>query len=280
MLLSEAFKQYKRDVIAYGNQSRKTEEHHFLALKSLVKHIGDVDVSSLTFEHIRDWKSALEDERKSVNTVRGYIVKLRCVLKYLMKNKIDSLDPDLVAIPKREQKVPTWITPEEVTKLIDATPFTRSKCIISLLYASGIRVSELCSLNIDQMVDGRFTVVGKNNKPRLCFYDKRTALLLRRYLDMRSDNNPALFVQRISKTRIRPSGVQEILIHARRLAHIDKCITPHTLRHSYATDLMQSGASIHNVQRLMGHTNIATTSLYLHSSDVRLQEEYAKYHSV
>lgn len=279
MLLSEAFLLYASNVIAFKNQSRKTMEMNSLALKSLQKHIGDIDVSLLTFEDIRRWKEKLEDERKSANTIRGYIIKLRCVLQYLRKIKVDTLDVDEVPVPKRENTVPSWLTPEEANIFIDSVRSLRGKAIVTFLYASGIRVSELCALNRDQLHDGRFTVIGKGNKPRLCFYDQRSAIYISRYLSKRKDNSPALFVQRMKPVRMNKGGVEEIFRTARRKSKLNKTITPHTMRHSFASDLAQNGIPIHSLQRMLGHANVSTTSQYLHVSDVRLEEEYARFHS-
>lgn len=274
----EAFTSYTEDVVAFRNQSKRTEEHHNLALRSFVKHVGNIQVDSITFQIVRNWKLALEAENKSDTTVRGYIIKLRNVMKYLNKKGI-GMSYDEIPIPKRVDTVPTWISPEEVTKLIDACPHIRAKAIVSLLYSSGVRVTELTQLNRDQLQDRRFTVMGKGNKPRLCFYDERTELYLNKYLSKRTDEHPALFIQRLSKQRMNKGGVEEIFRIARRKIG-NKKITPHTLRHSYATQLISNGMPIHTLQRLMGHSNISTTSVYLHVSYPQLQSEYEKYHQV
>lgn len=280
MLLSEAFERYRSDVVLFRNQSRRTDEQVVTAKNSLLKYVGDIDLSMLTFEYIRLWKCALEDERKSRGTVRQYILKLRVVLAYMQRLKEDCIDYQIIPVPKREINVPTYIEPEEVQILIDNACNIRAKAVMSLLYASGIRVSELCQLNRDQLKDGKFTVVGKGNKPRICFYDERTAVLLHKYLRTRTDNHLALFVQRTRLTRLNKGGVEEMFRCARKKAGFTKIITPHTMRHSYATNLAQQGMPIHSLQRLLGHSSLETTSLYLHVSNPRLQEEYAKYHSV
>lgn len=280
MLLSEAFDNYARDVIIFRNQSRKTMEMNNIALKSLLKHVGDINVSELGFQDVRKWKEKLEDENKSVNTIRGYIIKLRCILGYLRRMKLDSLDPDSVPVPKRQQTLPTWVSPEDVTRLIDSTPMLRAKTIISFLYASGVRVSELCSLNRDDLHDGRFSVVGKGGKTRLCFYDRRSTLYLERYLKGRKDSNPALFVQRVGDRRINKGGVEEIFRCARLKAGFDKYITPHTMRHSFSSDLMQKGLPIHSLQMMLGHSQLSSTQIYLHVSNPQLAEQYERYHTI
>ena len=278
MKLSEAFESYYQ-VISFRNQSFKTAEMHWYAMKSLIKCVGDIEVSEFTFQHARKWKEKMEQEGKGASTIRGYVIKLRCVLVHLRRIKVDCMDVDEVPVPKREATVPSWITPEEVEQLIQACPFKRGKAIISLLYASGIRVSELVNLNRDQLHDGRFTVIGKGSKPRLCFYDERTTRLLDSYLRTRKDNCPALFIQRVGCTRLKKSGVEAIFRHTRVRAGFTKPITPHTLRHSFATDLAQQGIAIHNLQMMLGHSNLATTGMYLHTSNPRLEESYKQYHT-
>ncbi len=278
MKISEAFYSYYQ-VISFRNQSFKTAEMHWYAMKSLIKCVGDIDMSDVTFQHARKWKERMEQEGKGQSTIRGYIIKFRCVIKHVHQQKYPCIDVAEVPVPKREATVPSWITPEEVARLIDACAFKRGKAIIALLYASGIRVSELVSLNRDQLKDGRFTIVGKGSKPRLCFYDRRAHELIITYLRTRKDHHPALFIQRISKERLKKSGVEAILRHTRERAGFTKPITPHTLRHSFATDLAQRGIALHNLQMLMGHSSLATTGIYLHVANPRLEEEYAKYHS-
>ncbi|MEI7632110.1 MAG: tyrosine-type recombinase/integrase [bacterium] len=279
MLISEAFASYYQ-IISFKNQSSRTAEMHFTALKSLLKTCGEIPIESLTFEHIRQWKELMEKEGKSQNTIRAYIIKLRCVVVHMRKIKVSCIDVDEIPLPKRENTIPSWITPEQVSKLIQTCSHKRAKAIVSLLYSSGIRVSELTQLNRDQLHEGKFTIIGKGNKLRLCFYDQRTATAIELYLKTRVDNHPALFIQRISKQRMNKSGIERIFVEARNKGGFTQKITPHTLRHSFATDLAQKGIAIHNLQTLMGHSSIATTGMYLHVSNPRLQEEYKKYHTV
>lgn len=276
MRLSEAFDAYCADVIVFSNQSNKTEENHMVTKKNLISYMGDVEIEDLNFQSIREWKQYLQASR-SADTVRNYIIKLRVVLAYLKKQGYKVVDPDLIAVPKRITKAPVCITKEQVTELIYSTPVLRCKLIISLLYASGIRVSELCALNRDQLRNGRFTVTGKGGKSRICFYDQRTAHLLDVYLKTRVDNNPALFYT--VQGRIKPGTVQDLFKRLRKRTGIEN-IHPHTLRHTFATELMQSGMNIYNVSKLLGHTNIQTTSIYLHVTDPHLEAEYEKYHRV
>lgn len=276
MKVSFAFDSYCRDVIVFGNQSRKTEENHNIVKKNLVTFTNDIEIEDLTFSTVRDWKIAL-DKHRSPETVRNYIIKLRVVLAYLQKQGYDVLDPDTIPVPKRTDKVPDFVTKEDVARLIECTGKIRNKAIISLLYASGIRVSELCSLDIDSIRDNRFTIVGKGGKARLCFIDARTASLLKKYVRTRKDNHSALFVS--NKGRITPGTVQEIFKYARKKTGLPN-VHPHTMRHSFATNLLQGGIHIYSLSRLMGHASISTTQTYLHVTDIDLEKAYSRHHTI
>lgn len=281
LLLSVAFEAYKRDVIVFRNQYRKTEEHHTVTLKSLITFLGkDIEVSLLTFAHVRDWKIHMEKAHRTQATIRGYLVRLRVVLAYLKANGYNSLDSELITLPKRVQSVPEVITPAEVQLLIDSTDKIRNKAIISLLYSTGLRVSELCSLDRSDVRENHFTVLGKGGKSRICFIDERTRELIDAYLAKRVDNNPALFIDALNGSRIKPGGVQEIFRRVRAKAGFSYPIHPHTMRHSYATNLMSNGMHIYTLSRLLGHASIQTTAIYLHISDPKLEEEYIRYHSI
>lgn len=276
MTIRAAFNAYRMDVIVYGNQSRKTEENHLIVQRNLLDYVGDIDVDQLTFAIVRDWKLHL-DKGRSPETVRNYIIKLRVVLAYLKKRGIPALDPDLISVPKRTDKVPSYVLKEDVAKLIECTAKVRNKAIISLLYSSGIRVSELCRLNTADLKKDHFTVIGKGGKARLCFIDTRTQDLITLYLQQRIDNHEALFISHFG--RITPGNVQEVFKYARKRANLPN-VHPHTMRHSFATNLLEGGMHIYTLSRLLGHTSIATTQAYLHTTDRNLQTDYAKYHTV
>lgn len=276
MTLSEAFDSYCMDVIVYGNQSPKTEENHRIVKKNLLEYFGDIDIATITFPMIRDWKLHL-DKGRSSDTVRNYIIKLRVVLAYLKKQGVDCIDPDLVAVPRRHDKVPVFITKEQVALLIDCTSKIRNKAIISLLYSSGVRVSELCRLDIGDIKEGRFTILGKGGKARLCFVDERTQGYLKKYLRSRKDNDSALFMS--GGGRMTVGNVQEIFKCARKKAGLHD-VHPHTMRHSFATNLLSTNMNLRHVQVLMGHASLETTQMYLHVTDPDLEKAYAAHHTV
>jgi len=279
MLLSVAFACYARNVIAFRNQSKKTEEHHLVTLKSLVGYLGDIPITCLSFDKVRDWKLSMEARNLSAITIRGYLIKLRVVLAYLHSKGYSVLPPEQIPLPKRVDRVPDIVSPEQVQLLINSTRKARNKAIISMLYSTGLRVSELCALNRIDIQEDYFTVIGKGGKSRICFIDKRTRRLLNRYLSKRSDNDPSLFISPLIGARMTPGGVQELFKYARKKAGFDFPVHPHTLRHSFATNLMANGCHIYTLSRLMGHASISTTQIYLHLADPQLGEEYKKYHT-
>lgn len=286
----DAFEIYRRDFIVYRNQSRKTEEMHLLCMKSLTAFFGTIPLRELSFQHVRDWKEDLE-KTKSPNTVRGYILKLRVVLAFVKKLGYETIDPDIIGVPKRKSVQVTFITEEEVERLIEATfrpqpgyatnNRHRNRALISLLYASGIRVSELCRMNrADIQKDGTFTVVGKRDKPRLCFLDERTMGYISDYLELRRDHNPALFLSDLTSNRISVATVQEIFRVARMKAGINKPIHPHTMRHSFATNLLRNNANLIYVKEFLGHTSVQTTEMYTHVVNEDLRRVYLEKHTV
>jgi integrase/recombinase XerD len=274
MTITEAFDLYRLDYIVFRNQSAKTEENHYVCMRALVGFFGDVEIESLSFRMVRDWKLHL-DKNRSPATVRNYVIRLRVVLEHLNRRGYKVLDANVVPVPKRIQKVPVCLSREQVTTFISSTKSLKNKAIISLLYASGLRVSELCALNREDIKDDKFTVVGKGGKARLCFLDERTKVLMGLYLESRVDNHQALFLTDYNG-RITPGTVQDNFRRIRKASGIE--CHPHTLRHSYATNLMDNGMHIYTLSRLMGHSSIQTTSVYLHVTDPQLQEEYTKHH--
>lgn len=225
---------------------------------------------------VRLWKIELESCR-SDETVRNYIIKLRVVLAYLEDRGMAVLSPKQVPVPKRTDKVPVFLTKEQVTQCINATQRIKNKAIVSLLYASGIRVSELCSLDRGQYNNKSFTVVGKGGRARLCFIDERTIKLCKLYYATRDDNERACFLNDAGR-RITPSAIQETFRTIRKQTGLD--VHPHTLRHSFATNLLQSNTNLFHVSQMLGHRQLDTTARYLHVVNHDLQEVYKKHHTI
>ena len=235
-------------------------------------------------------------ERLSVLTQSYHLIALRGFLKYLSKRGIKSLDPTLVDLPRAAKKQVTFLHFDEVERLLNEIPEDtetglRDRAIIELLFSGGLRVSELCKLNRDSINLERreFVVRGKGKKDRPIFIDQSTADCIKDYLDMRTDSLPALFLNNSKNLqtpstsgdyrRLTPRSIERIVQGYARKAGITKHVTPHTLRHSFATDLLMNGADIRSVQSLLGHANISTTQIYTHVTDPHLREVHERFHT-
>lgn len=289
MLLSEAFEMYRRDYIVFKNQSARTEESNDLARRSLVGFVGDIPLETLSFQNIRDWKENLEC-CVSKNTVRLYIIRLRVVLRFMRIRGYPCVSEESVGVPKRQSKIVKFVTPEQVEMMVaavNASPLGYSKlnklraiAVIRTLAASGVRVTELCSMNRDDAAHiSGFTVIGKGDKPRPCFLDNLARDAVQRYLTARPDNNQALFLKSANGKRIDKGGVEAITRTAGRLAEIPFSVTPHTFRHGFATDLLRNNTNLVYVRDFLGHSSVQTTEMYTHVVNEDLRRIYLEKHT-
>lgn len=291
-------------------RSTKTTENYGLYLARFLDLItqdfpegATIKPADLTPEILRKFRLRLNrfddnqnHERLSALTQSYHLIALRGFLKYLAKRGIKSLDPSLVDLPRAAKKQVTFLHFDEVSRLLSEIPTDtetglRDRAIIELLFSGGLRVSELCNLNRDSINLARreFMVRGKGKKDRPIFIDQTTAEHIEEYLNARTDTLPALFLnnssnQNIPDTsgdfrRLSPRSIERIIGKYTRQAGITKHVTPHTLRHSFATDLLMNGADIRSVQSLLGHANIATTQIYTHITDPHLKEVHEKFHT-
>lgn len=279
MKISEAFEMYRADYMRLKGLSATTLSQSHYHEKSLILFVGDKDLSLLTISDVSRWFSSLAKSRGQ-NTVRNYVCTLRSMLRYANLRDERCLNPDLIPIPKRLPNIPEFLTPEEITKLIEATDILRTKLIISLLYSSGIRLSELISLNREQIKNRRFTVIGKGGKARLCFIDERTERYLEEYLSARKDNHEALIVSVIHKGRMTNTNIQLLIANVGERAGFSRKIHPHIFRHSFATNLLQNGMDIRYIKELLGHSSLSTTAIYTHIVDNDLEQKYKESHTI
>ncbi|MBR1802009.1 tyrosine-type recombinase/integrase [Candidatus Saccharibacteria bacterium] len=263
----------------------------------------ELEPKDITPEMLRKYRLKLnrfEDnqnhERLSTLTQSYHLIALRGFLKYLSKRGIKSLDPTLVDLPHAVKKQVTFLHYDEIERLLAEIPIDtetglRDRAIIELLFSGGLRVSELCNLNRDSINLERreFVVRGKGRKDRPIFIDQSTADCIKDYLDYRTDSLPALFLNNSKNLqtpstsgdyrRLTPRSIERIVQNYARKAGITKHVTPHTLRHSFATDLLMNGADIRSVQSLLGHANISTTQIYTHVTDPHLREVHERFHT-
>ncbi len=280
--ISETFNLYKTDYIVMSNQSPKTEESYAGACKLLIRLYGDIPISDFTFDMIRDWRNWLLTWQ-SQDTVRGNIICIRMVLKYMAKKGYKVLNYDEIPVSKREKRIIKYLNEEQMAEFIKviAEPVRgysnanrlRNIAMVTLLYATGLRNSELCSLNRDSIKKRTFTVIGKSRDPRIGFIDATAERAIANYMAIRDDTNRALFISPITGKRITSDTIRKIFKNACERSDFDG-IHPHTIRHSYATRLLEHKVDLRYVGDLMGHVDLNTTRAYTHYSNPKLMEIY------
>lgn len=300
MYLSELIIDFIEHVEVERGRAQKTAENYHLYLQRLVEFAGDVEVSKITSEVVRKWRLWLnryeneQGDSLSPLTQSYHLIALRSFLGYCSKRDIATLTPEKVELPKAKRKQVNFLTQEETERIMETVKGNspqdlRDKAILELLYSSGLRVSELCNLNRDHinLERGEFMVRGKGQKDRPVFISPEATECLAAYVATRRDPAKPLFIRYSgAKTgdsdgesfRLTPRSVQRLVSHYAKLAGITKQVSPHTLRHSFATDLLMNGADIRSVQSMLGHSNIATTQVYTHVTDKHLREVHRQFH--
>jgi len=228
-------------------------------------------------------------------TQNYYVIALRSFLRFLIKNDFKTLEPSKIDLPKTESRSLKFLEKDQVDRLVTACDTSkedgiRDRAILELLFSTGLRVSELVGLNQDKInIERReFGVIGKGGRARVVFISDRAAEWVKRYLDKRQDVFKPLFI-RYSGVVIEDNGGEKMRLTARsverivkkyvRLARIPVDASVHTLRHSFATDLLTNGADLRSVQEMLGHKNIATTQIYTHITNKQLRDVHHSFHS-
>lgn len=301
MYLSELIIDFIEHLEVERGRSQKTAENYHLYLMRLVEFAGDIEMEKMNEELLRKWRLWLnrykneQDDSLATITQSYHLIALRSFLTYCSKRGIDTLSPEKVELPKVSRKQVSFLQHDEVERLFEAIdPGTliglRDRAIVELLFSSGLRISELVALNRDHINAKRreFTVRGKGKKDRPVFISQRAADWVLEYLDARDDNLPPLFINYGGRQEIITSGdykrlsarsIQRIVSRYAKLAGITKHVSPHTMRHSFATDLLMNGADLRSVQSMLGHSNIATTQVYTHVTDQHLKEVHERFHN-
>ena len=300
-LLSDMIMDYIEHLEVEGGRSAKTAENYRRYLERLIVFLGDIPVEALNQELIRKYRIWLnrhtndQGDGLSIITQNYHLVALRGFLRYISNRDISSLSPEKIILPKVARKQVTFLHYDEIGRLIEQINCSeetgmRDRAIVELLFSSGLRVSELVNLNRDHINTRRreFMVRGKGQKDRPVFVSQAAAAHVDEYLAARIDNLPPLFLSYSSNNvasttgdyrRLTARSIQRIVSKYARLAGITKHVSPHTMRHSFATDLLMNGADIRSVQSMLGHSSIATTQVYTHVTDQHLRESYEKFHS-
>jgi len=281
------------------NRSILTVKNYERYLKKFFSWSQISDISQITEDLIlkyRLWLNRQVDAKgnplKKI-TQNYHIIALRGLLSFLTKKGYKVLAPDKIELARQEKRQVSFLEPDEIKRLLQAPKGNnlrnlRDKAILETLFSTGLRVSELVSLNRDDvnLDKGEFTVRGKGGKLRLVFLSESAKLAIKNYLEKRIDICEALFIRVPKKMkpdetnlRLTPRTVQRIISkYASKAGIVGKRVTPHTMRHSFATEMLAAGADIRSVQEMLGHSSITTTQVYTHVTDPRLKEVYKKYH--
>jgi len=272
------------------NRSIKTRENYERYLKGFFIFSKIKDEKDITLEAVRDFRLHLARTGIKKNTQSYYIIALRNFLKFLIKQDYKVLSPDKIELPKIAQRQIDIIEYADLERLLtapkgDDVRSLRDRAILETLFSTGLRISELCALN--RYVDlsrGELSVRGKGEKIRVVFFSDRAKKTIKAYLDKRGDADEAMFVS-LTKSkspkvlgRVIPRTVQRLVNFYSRKAGIPDHVTPHQLRHQFATDLLIGGADLRSVQELLGHANIATTQVYTHLTNKELKEVHKAFH--
>lgn len=309
MYISDLIEDFLEHLEIESGRSKKTIDNYrlylerFLELSQEILNKDDIKPTDVTRELLRKYRLKLNrygsenggDDLKTI-TQTYHLIALRGFLKYLTRREIKSLDSSLVELPHVIRKQVTFLHYDEVEDMLNQIDTStesglRDRAIIELLYSGGLRVSELVgldrgSINLERR---EFMVRGKGSKDRPIFISQSAADRVQDYLDARTDSLPALFLNNSRNTqtvdtsgnyrRITARSVERIVEKYARLAGITKHVSPHTLRHSFATDLLMNGADLRSVQSMLGHADISTTQIYTHVTDAHLKEIHEKFHS-
>ena len=308
MQLPELKQQYLEYLEIEKGRALRTVEIYDHYLSVFLQYSKITDPKDITEEKVRDFRMWLNrqsfgNNRATLSTMKKntqnyYLIALRTFLKFLARRGIKSLSADNIELAKVSQRVIDIITPEELHRLLKAPDSeenpekkARGKAILELLFSTGLRVSELCSLtnDLDLTVD-EFSIRGKGGKVRVVFLSSEAKNAIKEYLKLRKDMSDALFVKisdekkENSKSKDQYEGltkrsIERIVKRYAMIAGISKKVTPHVIRHCFATDLLSNGADLRSVQAMLGHASITTTQIYTHMTDKHLLDIHKKFHN-
>lgn len=287
--------------------SNRTQENYQRYLQKFVYWLkeaekSDLNPHELTPDDVWDYRLYLSRSKhyKGKNlkkiTQNYYLVALRAILSYFTAKDIVSLPADKIRLPKDAKKGKTvkFLSLEQIEKLLLA-PNTKTKtglrnrAILEALFSTGLRIAELVALNKEQFEnikdkkDFEISIIGKGERPRTVYFSNRALSWLNKYLETRKDKEKALFThhraRKDAENRLRPRSIQRMVKKYAILAGVPIFTTPHTIRHSYATDLLSQGVDLRTIQEFLGHKSITSTQIYTHVTNKRLRDIHRKYHS-
>ncbi len=299
--LSELKREFLQYLEIERGRSIKTVENYDRYMDRFLVYAKTEDPKKVTETMVREYRLWLnrqpgtkvgrEVQPLKRKTQNYYLIALRAFLKYLRKRGIESLSPEKIELAKVPERSLDLISPNELDRLMKGPDTTtlqglRDQAILELLFSTGLRVSELCSLSTDDvdLTRDEFSVRGKGDKVRVVFLSDEAKKAISSYIKARKDMSDALFIQygknakNSEDLRLSPRAVQRLMKHYAVKAGITRKVTPHVIRHSFATDLLSNGADLRSVQALLGHAHIGTTQIYTHVTDKHLREVHKKFH--
>ena len=260
----------------------------------LVKNHKHTDIKSINQDIIHDFRAYLAKLGLSKKTQGYHAIALRSFLKWLLRNDYQVMAPDKIELPKIPDRQVKFLNGEQIDRLLNAPTMSdiqgiRDKAILEVLFSTGLRVSELTSLDVEKIDFERkeFGITGKGGRARVVFLSTRACEYIKKYLNERKDHFKPLFVRHKGKMdpttpdekmRLTPRSVERLVKKYVRKVKLPVEATPHTMRHSYATDLLVAGADIRSVQEMLGHKNISTTQIYTHVTNKQLKDIHETFH--
>lgn len=296
--LNELITQFLEYLEIEKNRSAQTIRNYNFYLKRFLNWAGGISSSGVTQDLIRQyrlWLNRFKDKKGEAlkkNTQNYHLIALRAFLKYLAKRDIKTLSAEKIELGKMPERIVDFLDGADLERLFEVPlqfnlpeiTKNRDKAILEILFSTGLRVSELVNLKREQVNLKRdeFTVRGKGDKVRIVFLSDQAKYWLKKYLDLRQDVSPYLFVphDRAHKNQelLTPRSVERLVCKYAKAAGITKKVTPHTMRHSFATDLLMNGADIRSVQVMLGHSSITTTQIYTHITNQQLRDVHKAFH--
>lgn len=300
--IEELHKEFLEYLEIERGRSLKTVENYDRYLKRFLKFSSVKSPAEINDEITRKFRLYLNRENLNRKTQNYHLIAIRVFLKYCARRDIKSLAPERIELAKVVEREPDLISETDLERLLSAPLFgiigkptmvsLRDKAILELLFSTGLRVSELCSLNrnhVENTETSEFSVLGKGSKVRVVFLSDSAKKALKNYLEKRDDPYESLFVPQAKNLmklnadevgpRLTPRSVERIVRHYAIKAGIAKKVTPHVFRHLFATDLLQNGADLRSVQALLGHASITATQIYTHVTNKQLKEIHIAFHA-
>jgi integrase/recombinase XerC len=267
------------------NYSAHTILNYKLDLEDFRNFLGEAALEKIDYLLLRKYLALLKEKNLSNRTVNRHLSSLRSFFRFLTRESLIKANPILsLSSPKQEKYLPSFLTEEEVAKLIDSVipkdeRGLRDRAILETFYSTGIRISELANLSKEDFdfIGGIVKVMGKGKKERIVPIGDKAISAIREYLDKRKKQTDAIFLNKNGEA-ITTRGIRNIVGKYIRLAGIKQGVSPHTLRHSFATHLLNRGADLRSVQELLGHANLSTTQIYTHLTTDKLKSVYDKAH--